>query len=150
MKNNKKMIFSIGIILIIAICVGIYFKPMTMSDITNDNSTLLFTKVNLGVKDGEPYHESEDYNDITDEQKQEILQILNDYNYSRNIKTLFSDGSMSDNDGEGYFYITIYNETDYQGTVIVAYDDEISFNNTNYNMKNSSDFIEEILDIISE
>ncbi len=149
-KLNKKIILIIGLIIIIIVGIIIYVKPMTLSDITMDNSTLIFSKIDLGVKDGQPYHESVEYSDITDEQRDDILLLLNNYPYVRNIKTLFSDGSMSDNDGDGYFYIFIYDEMDYKGSIIVAYDDEISVNNKNYTMNNSSDFINQILDILNQ
>ncbi len=149
MKNSKKIIFTVSIIISV-FCIGMYLKPMSLSDIANDSSTLLFVKVNAGWKDGRPYTEGEDYNEITDEQKQKIIQLLNKYHYSRELKTLFSDGSMSNNSVEVYFYITIFNGLDYQDTIIVAYNDKISLNNKNYKMKNSDVFIEEILTIIDE
>ncbi len=149
-KLNKKIILIAALILIAVFFAIIYLKPLTLSDIANENSTLLFTKVSMVIKDGEHYHESENYKNITDEQKQEILLLLNNYPYHRNFKTLFSDGSLADNSGDGYFYISIYYGANYQGTAIIAYDNEISYNNKNYTMNNSSDFISEILDIISE
>ncbi len=148
-KANKKTILIIGLIIIAVLCALIYMRPMTLSDNIAHNSTLLFAKIDLGVEDGRPYNESTNYNDITEQQKQEILMLLGNFPYTRNVKTLFSDGSMANNDGDGYFYIYIYSETDYVGTVIMAYDDEISIGNKNYTMQNSSDLINQILDIIN-
>ncbi len=149
-STTKKAIIIVIFTIIIVLASILYLKPISLTDIINSNSTLLFTKIELGVKDGSPYHNSTNYNDITDEQTKEILQLLNNYSYARNIKTVFSDGSMTDNAGDGYFYITIYNETNYEGVVVIAYDNEISVNDKNYTMKNSEQFINEILAIISE
>ena len=149
MKNSKKRIFTVSIIISV-FCIGMYLKPMSLSDIANDSSTLLFSKVNAGWKDGRPYTESEVYNEITDEQKQKIIQLLNKYSYSRDLKTLFSDGSMLNNGGDGCFHIAIFNGLDYLEIVTVGYNDEISLNDKIYKMKNSDVFIEEILTIIDE
>ncbi len=147
----KLKLYLALVIIILGVAFSVvYFLPLSLSDTINKDSTMLFTKIDITVSDGQSFHEATIYNDVTEEQKDNVLHLLSEFSYSRNIKTLFSDGSMSDNTGDGYLYITIYNQTDYAGTIVVAHDDEISLNNKNYTMNNSSDFINSIIEIIVE
>lgn len=149
-KINKKIILTLGLIIAILICFAIYLKPIPLSNIAKDNNTLLFTKIEMGVVNGQAYSESTDYNDVTTTQTEEVFKLFDDFSCSRNLKTIFSNGSMSNNKGDGYLYISVFNDTDFYGTILVSYDNQIAVNDKNYTMNNSAEFIDAILEVINE
>ncbi len=147
-KLNKKLIFVVIVVLLLAVFSAIYFAPQSLANIANENSTLYITKVDMHVNNGQIDNENTNYNEVTEPQKAEILKLFDEYRYTRNFGTLFSNGSMSGNGGEGYCYITVYDKSDYIGTIVVAYDDEISVGNKNYTMQSSAQFIDNLFEIV--
>ena len=102
----------------------------------------------LGVKNGEAYIDSVDYQDITIEQKSTILALLDKYTYRRTIGTLFSNGSTSDL-GDKTLSVYVYDDVSLINSVFATSSGKIVINEKVYNMENAEQFIEQIIEIMS-
>ena len=89
----------------------------------------------IGVENGEAYIDSVNYQDITIDQKNAILSLLDKYTYRRTVGTLFSNGSTSD---LGNKTLSIY-----------VYDDDLLINEKTYNMEDAERFIEQMIEIMN-
>ncbi len=143
---KRKIIYSIGIVVFL-ICVIAYFKPLSFSDIVDNDNQIQMRLQDFTIKNGEANIESDEYQDITETQKADILNVLDQFSYRRNIKTLFSDGSMSDL-GDKMLSIYIYKNDLHSDSVMVSSSGKIAVNNKVYSMKNAENFIEQIIDIV--
>ena len=143
---KKKIIYFIGITVLV-ICVIAYFKPLSFSDMADNDNQIKMTVQDFSIKNGEANIESDEYTNITAEQKDSILNVLYQFRYRRNFKTLFSDGSMSDL-GDKMLSIYIYENDLSVNTVVASSSGKIAVNNKVYSMKDAEDFIEHIIDIV--
>lgn len=99
------------------------------------------------VKNGTPDINTVEYKDITAEQKNALLPILEKYTYRRTLGTLFSNGSMF---GTGNKTLSIYVFDDNSDSIFVTALGKIAVNNKNYHMENSGQFIEQIIEIMAQ
>ncbi len=147
-KLNSKITVVLGLVLIVAVLV-IYFAPAQLSRELEKDSTVIFSHIKMTVQDAQPVMDSTDYNSVSAQQMEELFQLFDNYSYRRSFATLFSDGSMSGNEGDGYLYMFIYDGTNLKNTVTFAYDDEISSNGKNYTLTNSDELIEGVVEILN-
>ncbi len=143
---KKKMIWFIGII-VLAICVIAYFKPMPFPDIADSDNEIQMILSDFGFENGKAKNESVKYTNITEEQKREISAVLEKYNYRRNLKTLFSDGSISDS-GDKLLSIYVYKGDLHSDTIMISSSGKILVNDKKHSLKNAESFIEQIIDIV--
>lgn len=142
MKNKKNIIFALIIVIIIA-CLSIYFKPIKLSKTISENNTIMLLVTELGVKNGEPYIDTKDYKNITDKQKNNIIELFNNYSYTRTFTTHFSDGSISDN-GDKIIYIYLYDSDKLIDYICISSSGNISVNDKTYKIKDATEFINKI------
>lgn len=109
---------------------------------------MLITYTEFGVSDGTPSIDYKNYHDITDEQKREIISLMDEYAYTRTFGTVFSDGSLSGL-GDKMVNISIYEENDLVHMVSISSTDCISVDNKTYKIKNASEFLDSLSDIVS-
>ena len=69
MKKARYKAVVIVIIILFLAAVFVYFRPLRMSDLVNDEQEIVLTQISMGVQNGEPYMDSESYNDLTKEQE---------------------------------------------------------------------------------
>jgi len=143
---KKKIMYFIGIAVLV-VCVIAYFKPQSFSDFADKDNQIKMILQDFTIKNGEPNIESSEYQDITEAQKDDILNVLQQFTYRRNIKTLFSDGSMSDL-GDKMLTIYVYENDSHVGSVMVSSAGKVAAKNKVYSMKNAEDFIEQIVGIV--
>lgn len=143
---KKKIIYFVGIAVLV-ICVIAYFKPLSFSDMVDNDNQIKMTMQDFSIKNGEANIESDEYTNLTAEQKDGILKVLAQFRYRRTFKTLFSDGSMSDL-GDKMLSIYIYENDLTFNTVVASSSGKIAVNNKVYSMKDAEDFIEHIIDIV--
>ena len=93
---KKKMLCPIVIVIAFLICCIVYFKPLSLSDVAEADNQMKMIYSQIGVENGEAYIDSVNYQDITIDQKNAILSLLDKYTYRRTVGTLFSNGSTSD------------------------------------------------------
>ncbi len=144
-KANKKLLFLIMIIVVLVL----YFKPLALSDLINQNQKISIIRIELGTKDGIAYNNSETYNDITDEQKVNIINVFQQYSYRRTFGTLISDGSLSGL-GDELMQIYLYEDNVLVNTISISSTGSISVNDKSYTLKNSQELISKILEIMNE
>ena len=128
---KKKAIYLVVIVIVLLICIIAFFKPLSLSDIARENNQIKMVLSELGVRNGEAYIDSVDYQDITTEQKSAILILLEKYTYKRTLGTLFSDGSISEL-GDKTLYIYVYDDVSLVGSIFVSSSGRIAVNEKNY------------------
>ena len=143
---KKKIIYFVGITVLV-ICVIAYFKPLSFSDFADNDNQIKMLLQDFTIKNGEANIESDEYQDITETQKNDILNVLEQFTYRRNFKTLFSDGSMSGL-GDKMLTIHVYENDLYVDSVMVSSSGKILVNDKTYIMKNAEEFIEQIIGIV--
>ncbi len=79
---KKKTIYLVVIVIVLLIFIA-FFKPLSLSDIARENNQIKMVLSELGVRNGEAYIDSVDYQAITTEQKSAILTLLGKYTYRR-------------------------------------------------------------------
>ena len=143
---KKKIIYCI-VITVLIICVIAYFKPLSFSDVADNDDQIRMLLQDFTIKNGEANIESDEYQDITETQKKDILNVLEQFTYRRDFKTFFSDGSMSDL-GDKMLSMYIYENDITVNNVAVSSSGKIAVNNKVYSMKDAENFIEQIIDIV--
>ena len=142
---KKRTISLLTLIIILLICTIIYFRPLSLSSLVTEDSLINMISSEYVLKNGEPDIDTVEYKDITAEQKNVLLPILEKYAYRRTFGTLFSNGSMS---GTGNKMLTIYVFDTNSDSIFVTSVGKIVVNNKNYRMENAEQFIEQIMEIM--
>ena len=144
---KKKTISLLSLAILLLACTIIYFRPLSLSDLATEDSLINIIFNEYMVKNGTPDINTVEYKDITAEQKNALLPILEKYTYRRTLGTLFSNGSMS---GTGNKTLSIYVFDDNSDSIFVTALGKIAVNNKNYHMENSGQFIEQIIEIMAQ
>ena len=142
---KKKSLYLSGLVIILLICIIIYFKPLSLSNLVSEDSLINMIFSEYVINNGEPDIEVVEYEDITAEQKNALLPILEKYTYRRTLGTLFSNGSMS---GTGNKTLSIYVFDNNSNSIFISSVGKIVVNNKNYRMENTEQFIEQIMAIM--
>lgn len=147
MKKTGKYI---AVIVAVAVVIGLalYFRPLPLSELVSGEQKILITHVEVGVENGKAYTDSANYNDLTDEQKDRVLSLFQDYSYKRTFGTILSDGSLSGL-GSDLVHIFTYKEDTLVNTISVSSSGSVSVNDKTYALSKSSEFIEQLLETIS-
>lgn len=144
---KKKVTFLAVLAIVLLICIITFFKPLLLSDIINEKNQITMVFCEFGVKNGEAYIDSVDYQSINEEQKSSVLDVMGIYPYRKTPGTLFSSGSVSEI-GDKVLYIYVYDDSSLVSNAVISSSGKIAVNEKNYNMKNAEQFIEQILEIV--
>lgn len=148
-KMTKKRV-AIFTIIILIVGLLLYFKPLKLSHLINENQHILISYDEIAIHSGAPYINTTNYNEITENEKQKIIGLLNQYSYKRTFGTILSDGSLSGL-GDEIVYIFIYNENNkLVNRLCISSSDQISVNEKAYTLKKSSVLIASILEILNK
>ena len=139
---KKKRIVP-GIVILLLVCLGVYFWPKKLSDLIGENSTVSISVSELGVREGLPYIDTDSCLDMTKEQKSELTALFGDYSYRRSFGTLFSDGSMTET-GDYLIYIFIYEEDVLKNSIVISSAGQCSVNDKSYRMADAEHLIGKI------
>ena len=142
---KKKSLYLSGLVIILLVCIIVYFKPLSLSNLVSEDSLINMIFSEYVINNDEPDIEVVEYEDITAEQKNALLPILEKYTYRRTLGTLFSTGSMS---GTGNKTLSIYVFDNDSNSIFISSVGKIVVNNKNYRMKNTELFIEQIMAIM--
>lgn len=148
LSNHPKKIFLATIIIVALGGLLWYFRPLPLSNLVKNSIQILATDIDLGVKDGMPYNNSTNYNEISDVQKNEIQALFENYSYKRTLCTLFSDGSLMGSFNR-VVHISVYKEEDSFNIITISDAGRIAVNDKTYKIQDSAWLIEEMLEIIS-
>lgn len=146
--RTKNLIFVIVIIILFAGAL-LYYKPLALSGLIKANQEVNISTVFLGSKNGMAYNNAADYNALTDEQKKDIINLFQQYSYKRTLGTITSDGSFSGSFNQ-LLHIFIYEDGALVNMISLSNADKISVNDKTYTLKNSSDLIAKLLEIINK
>ena len=145
---KKKMLCSTIIAIAFFICCIVYFKPLSLSDVAEADNQMKLIYSQLGVENGEAYIDSVNYQNITIDQKNAILSLLDKYTYKRTVGTLFSNGSTSDL-GDKTLSIYVYDDASLINSVLVTSSGKVVINEKTYNMEYAEPFIEQMVEIMN-
>ena len=121
------------------------FKPISLAGLASDSNQVAMVWNEIGVRDGMAYMDCVEYQSLNTDQNKSILSVLDKYTYRRTFRTLLPDDSMPD-----YYALYIYfsNETSMNNYIFVSSSGDILIHGETYHMKNSEQFIEQILEIV--
>lgn len=142
---KKKIPYMIGIVLALLVLIITFFKPLALSDIVDESNRIKMVLSEFGVRNGEPYIDSVDYQTVTAEQKSAILDLLGKYPYNRTFGTLFSRGSISGL-GNKTLFIYVYDDISLVCSIFITSTGKIAVNEKSYSMENSEQLIEQIIE----
>ena len=145
---KKKMLCPIVIVIAFLICCIVYFKPLSLSDVAEADNQMKMIYSQIGVENGEAYIDSVNYQDITIDQKNAILSLLDKYTYRRTVGTLFSSGSTSDL-GNKTLSIYVYDDDLLINSVFATSSGKVVINEKTYNMEDAERFIEQMIEIMN-
>ena len=148
-KVKKKIICFAVVSAILLASLIIYIIPKPLSDCLGESSQITITMNEIGIRDGEPFIDPITYPDITEEQKDSIFSLCNQYSYRRTFHTFFSDGSMSGL-GNRLIQIYIYDEDTTVNLITISSTGKIGIDNKTYKMDNAEQFIEQMADILEK
>ena len=139
---KKTVIWSLVAALLLA-GVLVYFAPMKLTqDVTAETDIRMVLNV-FRVDNGEPRIEAVEYQDMTAEQKRELMAAMDEDHYSRTLETLFSDGTIEDL-GERMLSIHVFDGA--KAEIIVLTDSgRIAINGKSYRMREAEALIGRIL-----
>ena len=145
---KKKMLCPIVIVIAFLFCCIVYFKPLSLSDVAEADNQMKMIYSQIGVENGEAYIDSVNYQDITIDQKNAILSLLDKYTYRRTVGTLFSNGSTSDL-GNKTLSIYVYDDDLLINSVFATSSGKVVINEKTYNMEDAERFIEQMIEIMN-
>ena len=145
---SKKTVCGIAIGIVLLLCCILYFRPMPLSTIITESNVLIVQVNDFGVQNGEPYIDSKSYDHITEKQKREVLELIQDYSYEKTLKTYFSDGTM-EKIGDKAVSIYVYDNGSVARFVYVSDSGQVSIDSKLYKMKNAKQFNQQLEDILN-
>ena len=148
-KTSKKNLIFVIVIIIFVIGALLYYRPLALSALIKANQEVNISTVFLDGKNGIAYNNSADYNALTDEQKKDIINLFQQYSYKRTLGTITSDGSFSGSFNH-LLNIFVYEDGVLVNMIALSNADKISVNDKTYTLKNSSELIKKLLEIISK
>ena len=145
---KKKTMCIIGVVIVLLICIIAYFKPLSLLDTIGEDHQIGIVLDEIEYENGKSNMETILYDDISEEQKNAILALLEKYDYRRTFGTLFSDGSLTDL-GKKTLTICVYDANSSDAAIImVTSSGKIAINDKSYSMEDAEQFIEQIIEIV--
>lgn len=136
MKKKTTYLVCIGVAVLLLICTILYFKPLSLSSVVDKDTKMYITLMEYSELN------STEYPNITEEQQEEILSVLDEYTYHRTFGTLFSNGTMH---GLGNKVLYIANNGK---VIIVTETGKLSIGGKIYSIDNAEQLIQQILEIV--
>lgn len=140
------LVFSLMVVLT---CIIIYFCPMSLSNIIRESKRIDIIINEYRIENGVPSIESVVYNDLTAEQKEALLNVLEEYDYRRTFGTLLSDGSITDL-ADKTITIFAYDNHSSVAAIFVAASGEIAINDKSYVIENADQLFKQIIEIVEQ
>ena len=147
--RSRRVVFvsAASAALVVLICVIAYFYPMSLSDTVRTNKRIDMILNQYEIKEGNPNIESVIYNDISEKQKEAIIALLEDFDYSRTGSTLFSNGTLTDL-ADQTLTIFVYDDHSSVAAIVVASSGKMAINDRSYSCKNADQLIDQIIEIL--
>ena len=134
-----------GCVALLAVCI-VYFYPISLAGNIMETSKPVVLINEIGVHDGEPYINTKNYDQITEEEKQKVMEIVQEYSYRRTLTTYGSSNAM-ENAGNKTVFLYLYEGDILAKSIYVSDSGQISVDNRIYKMKHTDQFVKEIEEI---
>lgn len=144
----KKRWIAVGIVLILLAGAAVYFWPRPLMGQLEPGEHLSVTITHMGINNGKPYMEPEQYDDITEAKQAEIAALLDEYSYRRTLTTAFSDGSL-EGVGDRVLVLHWYNDTGSTSSLSVSAAGQVALGNRTYRMGDAPEFLDRITEILT-
>lgn len=102
--NRKKFLLG-GLALVALAAVVLAFRPLSLSSQMKGTTQVFVSLLQFRIEEGEPFIDTTNYNELTPQQTQAMVELLSQCRYQRTGGTLFSDGSIQGLGGE-LVYVT--------------------------------------------
>ena len=143
---KKRVIWWILAAAILVLSVVVYFRPLAFTDIVTEQQDVCMILSIFSIQNGEPDIEMVEYQDITAEEKRDILAVMEQHSYRRTVGTLFSDGTIEDL-GERMLTIHVM-EGEASDSIVVTDSGKIAVNDKVYRMKDADEMMEKLLEVV--
>ena len=143
----KKIIVTLIIVIALLCSIVAYFAPLSLSNAIKKDCNITMILQEFLIEDGMPDIRTVNYQNVTDEQKSNILEILEQHPYKRTLRTPFSTGAMTEF-GEYRLSVYVYSGDEFSGSIVITSSGQIAVNGKNYHIKNAETLIAQIIDII--
>ena len=143
---KKRVIWWILAAAILVLSVVVYFRPLAFTDIVTEQQDIWMILSIFSIQNGEPDIEMVEYQDITAEEKRDILMVLEQYTYRRTLGTLFSDGTIEDL-GEKMLTVHLHDGV-WAETVVVTSSGKMTVGDRGYRMKDAGEMMKKLVEIV--
>lgn len=145
-KKIYRILFPVLLAALLAVLLSVYFRPLPFP-VIGESDQLMITWTEMGVRNGEPYMDTEDFYEFTPEQRSSIQNLLSRYTYCRTASTLFSRNFSSS--GHQLLYLFVFNDGYKLHSIQISSAGKLAVNGRNYRMKHAEQFIAQALEILS-
>lgn len=142
----KKKRLTAGLLVLAAIGLFVYFRPLPLADTLNGSNQVLVLLEQTTIENGKPHMEVSQYDRLTPEQQDRIRALFADATYRRTLHTPFSDGStrkLSDR----VAYVYTFDENAWVATVYFSEAGELSANDRTYRLNDAPQLINALEEI---
>ena len=136
-------------IMVVLSCIFIYFSPLSLSNTIRESKQIDIIFNEYRIENGAPSIESVVYNDISTEQKDALLNVLEEHDYKRTFGTLFSDGLITDLAGKT-ITIFVYDNHSSVAAIVVAASGRVAINDKSYVIEDADQLFRQIIEIVDQ
>lgn len=144
---KKKFVWIVVVCIVLLISGSVYFHPMVLADEIEENNTFSIQVIATDVQNGEVHTDTKSQDNVTGQQKEEIIALLKTYSYKRTLKTYISDNAMEQT-GSRSIFLFIYDGDTLLHTICVTDSGQITVDDRLYKMKNARQLNDEIENIV--
>lgn len=145
--RKKTMWAAVGIAVLLICCV-VYFHPMSLSDCIGADDRIALSISMLNTSNGEANIDTTDYNDITLEQQKTITDLLENRTYTRSLRTILSNSSLSDIGGKTVT-LCVYRGDSLRHSIQITENGQFLLDNRIYKIKNAEQLLDQLTGILT-
>lgn len=145
--RKKTMWAAVGIAVLLICCV-VYFRPMSLSDCIGADDRIVLSISTLSVPNGEAGIDTTDYSDITTEQQKSITSLLENCTYTRSLRTLLPQTSLSDIGGKTAA-LYVYHDDSLLHSIQITENGQFLLDNRIYKIKNAEQLLDQLTGILT-
>lgn len=145
--RKKTMWAAIGMALVLIFC-AVYFHPLSLSDCIGTDDRITLSISTLSVPNGEANIDTADYNNITSEQQKNIKSLLKNCTYTRSLRTMLPQTSLSDIGGKTAV-LYIYRDDSLLHSIQITENGQLQLDNRIYKIKNAEQLLEQLTGILA-
>lgn len=145
--RKKTMWAAVGIAVLLICCV-VYFHPMSLSDCIGADDRIALSISTLSTSNGKANIDTTDYNDITTEQQKTITDLLGNCTYTRSLRTILSNSSLSDIGGKTVT-LYVYRDDSLLHSIQITENGQLLLDNRIYKIKHAEQLLEQLFGMLA-